>query len=68
MGNSKTVYVLDASNHVHIRNVEVGLEGSKLAEIKSGLEPGRSGVSGRPGQISARTKQVSPILSSSPSV
>jgi len=39
-GGQQTVLVLDSSNHVHPRNVQVGLEGSKLAEIKSGLEPG----------------------------
>jgi RND family efflux transporter MFP subunit len=39
-GQQETVYVLDDSNHVHIRNVEVGLQGSKLAEITSGLNPG----------------------------
>jgi RND family efflux transporter MFP subunit len=36
----QTVYVLDDANHVHIRTVSVGLEGSKLAEIASGLSPG----------------------------
>ncbi|MGA7340519.1 MAG: efflux RND transporter periplasmic adaptor subunit [Terracidiphilus sp.] len=36
----QTVYVLDGENRVHIRNVTVGLEGSKLAEIKSGVSPG----------------------------
>src|SRR5580704_12401187 len=36
----ETVYVLDDSNHIHIRNVVVGLQGSKLAEITSGLKPG----------------------------
>jgi RND family efflux transporter MFP subunit len=39
-GRRQTVYVLDGSNHVHLRVVEVGIEGSKLAEIKSGLSPG----------------------------
>lgn len=32
-----TVYVLDSTNHVHIRKVVTGLEGTKLAEIKSGI-------------------------------
>jgi RND family efflux transporter MFP subunit len=36
----QTVYVLDGENRVHIRNVTVGLEGTKLAEIKSGISPG----------------------------
>jgi RND family efflux transporter MFP subunit len=35
-----TVYVLDSGNRVRIRNVTVGLEGTKLAEIKSGISPG----------------------------
>ena len=38
-GQQETVYVLDDSNHIHIRNVAVGLQGSKLAEITSGLNP-----------------------------
>jgi RND family efflux transporter MFP subunit len=36
----ETVYVLGANNHLHIRTVQVGLQGSKLAEINSGLEAG----------------------------
>ena len=39
-GNRQTVYVVDRENHVHPRTVQVGLEGSKLAEIKSGLAEG----------------------------
>jgi RND family efflux transporter MFP subunit len=34
------VYVLDSGNVVHIRDVQVGIEGAQLAEIKSGLDPG----------------------------
>jgi RND family efflux transporter MFP subunit len=36
----QTVYVLDSANRVQVRNVEVGLEGSNLAEIKGGVNPG----------------------------
>ena len=39
-GRQTTAYVLDSSNHVHILNVKVGIEGSKLAEIDGGLEVG----------------------------
>ena len=39
-GQQETVYVLDGNNHIHIRNVTVGLQGSRLAEITSGLNPG----------------------------
>ena len=41
-----TVYVLDVANHVHERVVQVGLEGSKLAEIKSGLNQGEHVIVG----------------------
>ncbi len=44
--NGRVVYVLDPANHVHIRPVDVGLEGSKLAEIKSGLQPGERVILG----------------------
>ena len=39
-GKQQTVYVLDDSNRIHIRSVRLGLEGQKLAEIVSGLNPG----------------------------
>jgi RND family efflux transporter MFP subunit len=38
--NKEVVYVLDGQNRVHERTVEVGLRGSQLAEIKSGLIEG----------------------------
>lgn len=39
-GSQNVVYVLDSSNRVHVRPVQVGLEGSKLAEIRTGIQPG----------------------------
>lgn len=39
-GRQHVVYVLDEGNHVHIRPVQVGIQGSKLAEIISGLKSG----------------------------
>jgi RND family efflux transporter MFP subunit len=39
-GQQQVVYALGPGNHVHVRPVQVGIEGSKLAEIKSGLDPG----------------------------
>jgi RND family efflux transporter MFP subunit len=39
-GQQRTVYALDSGNRVHVRDVQVGVEGSKLAEIDSGLSPG----------------------------
>ena len=44
--NKDVVYVLDSQNHVHQRKVEVGLRGSQLAEIKSGLAEGERVIVG----------------------
>jgi RND family efflux transporter MFP subunit len=64
-GDRESVYSLDASNRVLIRNVEVGLRGSKLAEIKSGIEPGDRVILG--GQENYTEGQlVSPILTQTP--
>jgi RND family efflux transporter MFP subunit len=65
-GNQQTVYSLDSDNRIRIHNVEVGLRGSKLAEIKSGLSPGDRVVLG--GQESyIEGEQVTPILTPEPS-
>ena len=65
-GNQQTVLALDSTNRIHTRSVEVGLQGSKLAEIKSGLEPGDRVVLG--GQENyAEGELVSPILTQTPS-
>jgi RND family efflux transporter MFP subunit len=64
-GRQQTVYVLDDDNRVHIRNVQVGLQGQKLAEIVSGLNPGDRVVIG--GQESYREGQtVNPLLTPEP--
>ncbi len=64
-GNQESVYLLDASNRVHIRNVQVGLRGSKLAEIKSGLQPGDRVILGGQENYIER-EEVSPILTQTP--
>ena len=64
-GNQETVYLLDARNHIRARNVEVGLRGSRLAEIKSGLEPGDRVILGAQDKYS-EGQQVSPILTPEP--
>jgi RND family efflux transporter MFP subunit len=64
-GQKQELYVLDGSNRIHIRDVDVGLEGSKLAEIKSGLEPGDRVVIG--GQDKYQEGQpVNPIQATEP--
>jgi RND family efflux transporter MFP subunit len=65
-GNGQSVYVLDAENRIHVRDVDVGLRGSKLAEIKSGLQPGERVILGAQEKYSDG-QQVSPILTSVPS-
>lgn len=64
-GRSHVVYALDSSNHVHIRPVEVGLEGSKLAEIKNGLQPGECVITGGQDQYQDG-EQVSPAVAQEP--
>jgi RND family efflux transporter MFP subunit len=61
----QTVYVLDEANRVHVRPVELGLQGSKLAEIKSGLSPGDRVILG--GQEKYQEgEEVSPVPASTP--
>jgi RND family efflux transporter MFP subunit len=57
----QTVYALDSSNHVHVRSVTVGVEGSKLAEITSGLSPGNRVILGGQDKY-AEGEEVSPML------
>jgi RND family efflux transporter MFP subunit len=60
-----TVYVLDRENRVHIRAVTVGLEGTKLAEITAGLDPGERVLMG--GQEKYQEdEEVAPELASTP--
>lgn len=64
-GQQQTVYVLDDSNRIQIRGVQVGLQGQKLAEIVSGLNAGDRVVLG--GQENYREgQQVNPLLTSEP--
>jgi RND family efflux transporter MFP subunit len=61
----QTVFVLGANNHIHIRVVQVGLEGSKLAQVVSGLEPGDRVLLG--GQEKYHEdEEVNPIVASTP--
>jgi RND family efflux transporter MFP subunit len=64
-GNEETVYLLDADNRVHIRRVDVGLRGSRLAEISRGLEPGDRVILGGQEKYT-EGEHVSPILTQTP--
>ncbi len=45
-GNQSSVFVVDASHHVQIRNIATGLQGSNLVEVKSGLAEGDLVITG----------------------
>lgn len=65
-GEDHVVYVVDDTNHIHLRSVQVGIEGSKLAEIESGLQPGERVILG--GQEKYQEGEaVSPITTEEPS-
>jgi RND family efflux transporter MFP subunit len=64
-GQQRVVYVLGPSNRVHIRNVQVGLQGQKLAEIVSGLNPGERVILG--GQDNYQENEaVTPLMTAEP--
>src|ERR1700761_28207 len=64
-GKQRVVYVLDAENQVHIHNVSVGIQGSKLAQVKSGLQAGEHVIMG--GQEKYHEgEQVRPALAPTP--
>jgi RND family efflux transporter MFP subunit len=59
------VYVLDSQNRVHQRTVEVGLRGSRLAEIKRGLAEGERVIVG--GQEKYQEgERVTPVVEARP--
>jgi RND family efflux transporter MFP subunit len=64
-GQQNTVYVLDANSRVHVRNVSVGLEGNKLAEITGGLNPGDKVVIGGQDKYQ-ENEDVSPLVTQEP--
>lgn len=66
-GNHQVVYVLDGENRIRERAVELGLEGSQLAEIKNGLQTGDRVILG--GQEKFQEgERVHPVFTSQPSI
>lgn len=60
-----TRLIVDAANHIHIRNVDVGTQGSRLAEIRSGLQEGDRVIIG--GQEKYfENEEVKPLLMPEP--
>ena len=62
-GSQRVVYVVDDANHVHVQPVQVGIEGSKLAEIKSGLNAGDRVIVGGQDKYQ-ENEEISPELES----
>jgi RND family efflux transporter MFP subunit len=64
-GARQMVFVLDSSNVVHLRDVQVGIEGNQLAEIRNGLEPGDRVIAG--GEEKYRDGEtVAPVMEKTP--
>jgi RND family efflux transporter MFP subunit len=64
-GNQEQVLVLDSDNRIHLRNVQVGLRGTQLAEILSGLSPGDRVVLAAQGKY-AENESVTPVVADTP--
>jgi RND family efflux transporter MFP subunit len=60
-GTKQVVSVVDSENRVHERVVQIGLQGSKLAEIKSGLNQGGRVIVGGQGKYQ-EGELVHPVL------
>lgn len=64
-GSQHLIYTLDGANRVHIRSVQVGIQGSKLVEIQSGLAAGERVIVG--GQDKYHDGEtVSPVTTATP--
>ncbi len=63
--NKEEVLVVDEQSRVRLQNVEVGLKGSNLAEIKSGLKAGEHVIVGGQNKYQ-QGERVQPVLISSP--
>jgi RND family efflux transporter MFP subunit len=64
-GSKEIVYVVDGEDHVRERTVQVGIEGSQLAEIKTGLQEGEHIIVGGQGKYQ-EGELVRPALTTTP--
>jgi RND family efflux transporter MFP subunit len=64
-GRQRVVYALDSDNRIQIRPVQLGIEGSQLAEVRSGLQPGDRVILGGQGQYE-ENEQVTPVVQKTP--
>jgi multidrug efflux pump subunit AcrA (membrane-fusion protein) len=64
-GSGYQVYVLDPDNHIRTRDVEVGLRGNQLVEIKSGLQSGERVILAAQGKYT-EGEPVTPVVAREP--
>jgi RND family efflux transporter MFP subunit len=64
-GNRESVLVVDSQNHVQTRDVVVGLQGSRLVQVTSGLNEGERVIAGGQSKYQAG-ETVKPILEQLP--
>jgi RND family efflux transporter MFP subunit len=64
-GRQQQVEVLDGGNHVHIRDVDVGIEGNQLAEIRNGLQSGDRVIVAAQGKY-AEGEAITPVVEKTP--
>jgi membrane fusion protein (multidrug efflux system) len=64
-GGQASVLVVDGQNHVQLRDVTVGLQGSRMVEVESGLKEGDRVIAGGQSKYQAG-ETVKPILEQLP--
>jgi RND family efflux transporter MFP subunit len=64
-GGQDVVYALTAANRIEVRPVQVGIRGSQLVEIKSGLQPGDRVVLGGQEKYQ-QDERVTPVVAPEP--
>ncbi len=64
-GKEYEAYVLDSNNRVHIRPVQVGIEGARLVQVVSGLNPGDRVITAAQEKYSDN-EQVTPVMQKTP--
>lgn len=65
IGNTGTMFVVDANDDLQQRNVQLGLRGSRLVEVTAGLQPGDRVVLGDVSQLQ-NGEHINPVVQAEP--
>ncbi len=65
-GSQRQALVVDGTNHVRIRDIQLGIQGNQLVAVGSGLEPGDRVIIGGQGKYS-EGEAVTPVVEKTPS-